>query len=104
MSVELVEHGREPRRRPDVISRREQVARVEAQRQALRTVDATERRAQILGPGAESVPRSRSVLQGDPDSPPLGAADNLVQGGDQLTQPRVDAGAPVGARVQDDDG
>ena len=80
------------------------MAGVEAERQPLGLADAGERRAQLLGAGAERVAGAGGVLEGDPDPPARGAPGDLVERAPEPGEPRRGAGALVGARVEHDEG
>ena len=103
-AVELLEHRREAPGRADVVPRGEQVAGVHAEGQALGPADPGEDRAELLRPRAEDVTGSGRVLEGDLDPPSLGATGDVVQRGDEPIPPLLGAVAPVGSRVEHDEG
>src|SRR5262245_35253752 len=90
-AVELVEHCRQAPGGPDVVPGGEEVARVEAQRQTLRSSDSRQDRAELLRPRPERVPGAGRVLESDAHAPSIGAMGDLVQRTDEAGEPRLGA-------------
>src|SRR5207253_4719013 len=90
------------RRGPDVVAGREQMAGIQADAEPLGPSRALDERGQLAERAADRVAGAGGVLERDLDAIARGARERLVERGGDPSEPGLEPGAHVRARMEDD--